>query len=288
MPEVNFNYEKAFSRNQGWVTADEQKIISRLTVGIIGLGGVGGQYAEILARLGVCNFSLCDQDEFSMENSNRQNGCQIENYGRKKVEVIRDRILSINPQAQIKIRDTFLQSKDVLEYCQSIDVYFDSIDFFELNIREELFECMQSLKKPAITAAPIGTGSSAVLFDKDSMTFKDYFGLHSKKNETHRNILFLIGVAPSLQHSKYLVDRKTSDFKNRKAPSLPIGVYSCAATAATIFLKLFLQRGKTLRAPWSIHYDPYNVSLKKTYLWGGYRNPLQIIKFQLVKYMLKL
>ena len=79
MSAAHFNYDKAFSRNLGWVTAEEQKIISQVRVGIVGLGGVGGQYAEILARLGVAQFSLCDQDEFSMENSNRQNGCQVEN-----------------------------------------------------------------------------------------------------------------------------------------------------------------------------------------------------------------
>lgn len=284
--DLKFEYQKAFSRNLGWVTPDEQKKIANARVGIIGMGGVGGQYAEVLARLGVTKFSICDQDEFSVENTNRQNACQVENYGRPKVEVIRERILSINPQAEIKVRNRFLQNADIPAFCDEIDYYFDSLDFFVLDIREELFAQLRAKGKTAISSGPIGTGSSAIVFDSTSMSFKDYFGLHSTSIEAHRNVLFLIGLAPSLQHVKYLVDRSYSDFKNRKAPSLPLGVYSCAATAGTIFLKCVLGRGKVLKAPWTIHYDPYLIKLKKSYTWLGYRNPLQKLKFYAVKKLL--
>src|SRR5688572_22217908 len=81
---IEFDPSIAFSRNLGWVTESEQTQISRLHVGIIGMGGVGGQYAEVLARLGVGTFTICDPDTFSMENTNRQNQCQITNYGRNK------------------------------------------------------------------------------------------------------------------------------------------------------------------------------------------------------------
>ncbi len=283
-----FTYEKAFSRNLGWITPEEQKKIAKVKVGIVGMGGVGGQYAEILTRLGVQQFYLCDEDEFAVENSNRQNGCQIENYGRKKVEVIKERILAINPNANVKTQDTFLKVDQVEAFCGEIDFYFDCIDFFELDVRAKLFECMQKLKKTAITAAPIGTGSSSVVFDQSSMTFENYFGLNSTTVETHRNILFLIGLAPSLQHLRYLIDTKYSDFKNRKAPSLPLGVYSCAAAAGTIFLKLVIGRGKVLKAPWSTHYDPFNSCLKETYLLFGNRSPLQILKFKIIKWKLNL
>lgn len=283
-----FDYQKAFSRNLGWVTPVEQKIISQTRVGIIGMGGVGGQYAEVLARLGVTKFSICDQDEFSVENTNRQNACQVENYGRPKVEVIRERILSINPKAEVKVRNRFLQAADIPAFCDEIDFYFDSLDFFVLDIREELFAQLRARGKTAISSAPIGTGSSAIVFDSTSMSFRDYFGLHSTQVETHRNVLFLIGIAPSLQHTKYLVDRSYSNFNSRKAPSLPLGVYSCAATAGTIFLKCVLGRGKVLKAPWTLHYDPYLMTVKKSYAWWGYKNPLQKIRFHIVKSFLGL
>lgn len=288
MAASEFDYQKAFSRNLGWVTPDEQKKIASVRVGIVGMGGVGGQYAEVLARLGVTKFSICDEDEFSIENTNRQNACQVENYGRSKVEVIRERILSINPEAEIIVRNRFLQMSDIPKFCEEIDFYFDSLDFFVLGLREELFAQLRSMGKTALSAAPIGTGSSAIVFDATSMSFKDYFGLHSTAIETHRNLLFLVGIAPSLQHIRYLVDPSYSNFQKRKAPSLPFGVYSCAATAGTIFLKCILGRGKVLKAPWTIQYDPYLMSLKKSYTWLGYRNPLQKIKFLIVKKVLKL
>ncbi len=288
MAASDFDYQKAFSRNLGWVTPDEQTKIAGTRVGIIGMGGVGGQYAEVLARLGVTKFSICDQDEFSMENTNRQNACQVENYGRPKVDVIRERILSINPQAEVKVRNRFLQRVDIPAFCDEIDFYFDSLDFFVLDIREELFAQLRTKGKTAISAAPIGTGSSAIVFDSNSMSFKDYFGLHSTAVETHRNLLFLVGIAPSLQHTRYLVDPSYSNFQARKAPSLPLGVYSCAATGGTIFLKTVLGRGQVLKTPWTVHYDPYLISLKKSYTWLGYRNPIQKLKFFIVKKFLRL
>ena len=63
----SFDPHLAFSRNLGWLTPNEQFVLSRLKVGIIGLGGVGGQYSEILARLGVMDFTLYDADTFAIE-----------------------------------------------------------------------------------------------------------------------------------------------------------------------------------------------------------------------------
>ena len=51
-----FNYEKAFSRNIGWITKEEQQVLRGKKVAIAGAGGVGGVHLLTLARLGVGNF----------------------------------------------------------------------------------------------------------------------------------------------------------------------------------------------------------------------------------------
>jgi tRNA A37 threonylcarbamoyladenosine dehydratase len=71
MPE-QFDYSSAFSRNIGWVTADEQAKLRDSRVAIAGLGGVGGPHLLTLARLGVGKFNIADFDRFELQNFNRQ------------------------------------------------------------------------------------------------------------------------------------------------------------------------------------------------------------------------
>lgn len=282
-----FDYQSAFSRNLGWLTELEQKRISEVRIGLVGLGGVGGQYAEALTRLGICHFVIYDGDQFSMENSNRQNECRTSNYGKNKAQVIRNLILDINPLAKVTIFTRHMNADDVKSFCESIDIYIDSLDFFEVDLRMLIFREMRRHKKTSLTAAPMGTGSSCVVFSPDSMSFDDYFGFHRSQNVVHRSYMFLLGVSPSLQQIKYLQSRGRVNFDTRKVPSLPMGVYSCASVVTTTVLKIVLQRGKVYKAPWSVHYDPYLSQIKKTYLWWGYRNPLQALKYQIVKRILK-
>ena len=61
-----FDYDRAFSRNIGWVTKDEQQRLRRARVAVAGLGGVGGAHVLALSRLGIANFNIADFDEFDV------------------------------------------------------------------------------------------------------------------------------------------------------------------------------------------------------------------------------
>ena len=83
-----FNYEKAFSRNIGWVSASEQQTLRGKRVAIAGLGGVGGAHLLTLTRLGIGAFHIADFDTFDIANFNRQAGAMTSTLGRKKSEVL--------------------------------------------------------------------------------------------------------------------------------------------------------------------------------------------------------
>lgn len=284
---MNSAYDIAYSRNLGWLTPSEQKRLSEIRVGILGVGGVGGQYAELLARTGVTKFVIWDPDTFSIENTNRQNECRSSNYGVNKADTIAKLILDINPHAEVAVSPRAIQVDDLDQFCSSIDFYFDGLDFFATDIRIEVFRRLRQYDVTAITAAPVGTGASCMVFTKDSMSFDDYFGLHTTTCHVKRSILFLSGLTPTLMQRSYLADPTYTNLKDRRVPSLGIGVATAGSLATSTFLKLALMRGSTRLAPWSIHFDPYLGKLRKTYTWFGYRNPLQRLKRWIANRVLK-
>lgn len=281
-----FDKKTAFSRSLGWLTEAEQDQLAQAHVGIIGMGGVGGQYAEILARLGVGRFTICDPDSFAVENTNRQNECKTSNYGRNKAEVIAELIRDINPNAIVSVIPGAMTEKNVELFCRSVDVYLDSLDFFEIDLRISIFKRMHELGRPAVTIAPIGMGAACLIFQQGSMSFEDYFGFSRSTDPVERSLMFMVGLAPSFQHRHYIQERDRLDFSTRKTPSLPMGVYACAAVGATTIAKLILGRGKILAAPWSVHYDSYQMKIVKKYVFWGWRNPIQRLKLFIVRRML--
>jgi tRNA A37 threonylcarbamoyladenosine dehydratase len=82
MTTENFNYDKAFSRNIGWFTEQEQTSLKTKKVAIAGCGGVGGIHSLTMARLGVGKFHVADFDEFGIENFSRQVGAMMSTVGR--------------------------------------------------------------------------------------------------------------------------------------------------------------------------------------------------------------
>ena len=100
---VPFSYSQAFSRNIGWVTADEQARLRGKRVAIAGMGGVGGVHLLTLARLGIGAFHIADFDVFDIVNFNRQAGATVSTLGRPKAEVMAAMARDINPELDIKV-----------------------------------------------------------------------------------------------------------------------------------------------------------------------------------------
>lgn len=282
-----FDFKKAFSRNIGWITPDEAEILSQCRVAIAGLGGVGGHYAEMLTRLGIRKFHLADFDTFELGNFNRQNGALLSNLELPKLKIITERILEINPTAEITTFPTGLNDENLNEFTNGVDLYCDGLDYFVLNLRERLFKKLSEQGIPAITVAPVGMGAALLVFDRTSMSFEDYFGMGTTQYDEEKALRFLLGLAPSLQHSKYLVYKQAMNFRERKAPSLPMGCYLCAGVTGSIALKILLKRGTVYKAPHSLHYDIYNNTLIRKYIWLGHQNPLQKIKLFFLRKLFK-
>lgn len=89
--------------------------INSKTVMVIGVGGVGGYVVEALVRAGVFNMILVDHDVVDITNKNRQIIALDSTIGKKKVEVMKDRILDINSTCSVTTLDIFLDINNTNE-----------------------------------------------------------------------------------------------------------------------------------------------------------------------------
>lgn len=96
-----------FSRTQLLLGEEAMDKLKNSRVAVFGVGGVGGYVCEALARSGVGTFDLIDDDKVCLTNLNRQIIATRKTVGKYKVEVMKERILDINPDAQVNVHQCF-------------------------------------------------------------------------------------------------------------------------------------------------------------------------------------
>lgn len=277
-----FNYQQAFSRNIGWVTEQEQQKLRQAKVAIAGAGGVGSAHLLTLTRLGISHFNISDFDQFEVHNFNRQAGAMMSTIDQDKVEVMERLAKDINPELTINSYPEGIDESNVEAFLDGVDLYVDSLDFFALAARKLVFAVCTRKKIPIVTAAPLGMGSAVLCFMPGQMDYEQYFCFEGR-SELDQYIQFLIGLSPSMLQMPYLVDKSRVDFKARKGPSTIMGVQLCAGMAATFALKILLERGDVIAAPYGLHFDAYRNKLKKTWRPFGNRGLLPRLMFAIAK-----
>ena len=95
-----FSYDELVTRNAGFVTEAEQKLLRSGRVFVCGVGGMGGAAIQSLVRAGVGHFALADMDTFEVSNLNRQLFATLDTVGQPKVAATVEAIARINPDAR--------------------------------------------------------------------------------------------------------------------------------------------------------------------------------------------
>lgn len=119
-----------FSRTEALIGKDNLTKLQNLHAVIVGVGGVGGVTATMLARAGVGKLTIVDFDTIAPSNLNRQIIAFESTIGRKKVDVLKEMILDINKNIQITAIDQRL-TKENLSIVDSADIVIDAIDSVE-------------------------------------------------------------------------------------------------------------------------------------------------------------
>ena len=121
-------YEMLWFRSSMIFTDEEKKKIQNAKVAIIGVGGTGGIASEQLVRGGVKNLTLVDPDIFEMTNINRQHFCTLSTIGKKKVEAAKERLLEVNPFANITTYPDGIDKHNAEEIVKNVDFIIDASD----------------------------------------------------------------------------------------------------------------------------------------------------------------
>ena len=117
-----------FARTKLLIGEDNLEKLKHSKVAIFGIGGVGSFVVEGLARIGIGNFILVDNDKVSKTNLNRQLIATNSTIGKYKVEVAKERILDINKEANVEIFKDFFMPDTTGILDESIDYIVDAID----------------------------------------------------------------------------------------------------------------------------------------------------------------
>lgn len=106
-------------------------LLGKASVAVVGLGGVGAVAAEMIVRAGVGHVTVLDCDTVSETNRNRQIIAMSSTVGRRKSEVVAARLMDINPELDLDVRDCYLTAENVGEIFpagESPDFVIDAID----------------------------------------------------------------------------------------------------------------------------------------------------------------
>ncbi len=148
--------ENQFTRTEMLIGTDSLNKLFKSRVAVFGIGGVGGYVVEALARAGVGNIDLIDNDDINITNINRQIFALNSTIGKPKVEVARDRILDINPEIKVRAYKKFFSPETSFEFDFSqYDYVIDAIDSVSGKI--ELIIKSQRENIPIISS--MGTGN---------------------------------------------------------------------------------------------------------------------------------
>ena len=153
-----------YSRTQLLLGAEAMEKLHNSRVAVFGIGGVGGYVCEALVRSGVGAFDLVDDDKVCLTNLNRQIIATRKTVGKYKVEVMRERILEINPDCDVRVHQCFYlpETKNEFDF-SSYSYVVDAVDTVTAKIA--LVMQAQETGTPIISSMGAGNKLNPAMFE---------------------------------------------------------------------------------------------------------------------------
>ena len=156
--------DEQFSRTEMLLGKTAVERLNKSHIAVFGIGGVGGFVVEALVRSGVGNIDIIDSDKVALSNLNRQIIATHSSIGKYKVDVMKERILDINPDVQVNVKKCFFlpETKDEFDFSK-YDYVVDAVDTVAAKI--QLIVQAKEAGVPVISCMGAGNKLDATLFE---------------------------------------------------------------------------------------------------------------------------
>ena len=191
-------YPYRYLRNREAITLNEQIILAKSKVAIIGAGGLGGHLILSLARLGIGHLVIIDRDVFDETNLNRQALSSTESIGFSKAESAARIIGSINPGVIVTPFIVKIDTSNADEMLDGVNVVVDALD--NISDRFVVEESAKRLKIPMVHGAVAGFEGQVMTIFPDDPGLKSLYGSNQadkNKEKSPEAILGVPAIAPS-------------------------------------------------------------------------------------------
>jgi molybdopterin/thiamine biosynthesis adenylyltransferase len=192
-------FPECYERNFPSLSVPEQLRLFDSSVLVVGLGGLGGTLALLLARVGVGRFILADGDVFTLSNLNRQCLATHPTLGENKAQIAQAHLLEINPALRAEAIPNYLDSESLPVCLSQVQVVLDGLD--NLNSRRELFAEAQTSGVPLVHGAVVDRfGQVTTMLPGDPDSFSTIYAGMTREPEGSREILApVVALTASLQ-----------------------------------------------------------------------------------------
>jgi len=167
-------WPQRYLRNAGSLGLAGQKKLLQSRALLIGVGGLGGTIAQLLARMGLGTLILADGDFFSEDNLNRQTFSLEQNIGQGKVQVACSEILKINAATEVEIFAGFVKENELASLIRGVNVAMDALD--NMPTRFLLEKVCKEGKVPLVHGAVAGFSGQVTTIYPEDVGFKAFYG----------------------------------------------------------------------------------------------------------------
>lgn len=208
--------KESFERSAMLLGTGQVEALADKRVAIFGVGGVGGYVAEALARTGIGAFDLVDHDTVSVTNINRQIIATTDTIGKNKAEVMRERILSINPEAKVFVHDCFFLPENADNFpFEAYDYVVDAVD--TVTAKLEMIERAKKAGVPVISAMGAGNKLDPTRFVVTDISKTSVCPLAKvMRRELKKRGIFDVKVVYSTEEAKTPLFEPPTDGETRK------------------------------------------------------------------------
>ena len=175
---IGDGYWEIASRQMSIVTRSEQERFKDAKITAIGCGGIGGQTIEMLARMGIGELVLVDEDAFDLSNLNRQTLANIQDLGLDKSAVAKEKVRLINPYVKVTTFNEHVDQTNIDKIIGDSDIVIDALD----NVLTRVIVSRTAKEKgiPYIHGAIHGTmGQITVFLPNSDKSYEEMFNLPS-------------------------------------------------------------------------------------------------------------